>query len=217
MADARTLTTPEIASASYAGILRNTYMLLSLTLVWSAVTAFVSMQMNAPYLGFATLIIYIALLFAVTKTQNSVWGLFWVFALTGFLGFTLGPILNFYMGAGKGGLIAGSLGLTALVFMSLSAYSLITRKDFSFLSGFLLAGAAIIIGLWILSIFIDLSAFQMAISGGMVLFASALILFQTSAIVHGGETNYISATVGLYVGIYSLFVHLLSLLGIMDD
>ena len=89
MADARTVTTSDIASASYAGILRNTYMLLSLTLVWSAVTAFVSMQMNAPYLGFATLIIYIALLFAVTKTQNSVWGLFWVFALTGFLGFTL--------------------------------------------------------------------------------------------------------------------------------
>jgi len=217
MADARTLTSLDRASASYAGVLRNTYMLLSLTLVWSAVTAYVSMQMQVGYMGFSMLIIYIALLFAVTKTQNSVWGLFWVFALTGYLGFTLGPILNAFVGAGKGGLIVSSLCLTALVFTSLSAYSLITRKDFSFLRGFLLAGVAIIIGLWILSIFIDLSVYQMAISGGMVLFASALILYQTSAIVHGGETNYISATVGLYVAIYSLFVHLLSILGIMDD
>ena len=126
-------------------------------------------------------------------------------------------MLTSFIGAGKGGLIVSSLGLTALVFTSLSAYSLITRKDFSFLRGFLLAGVAIIIGLWVLSIFIDLSVYQMAISGGMVLFASALILFQTSAIVHGGETNYISATVGLYVAIYSLFVHLLSIMGIMDD
>jgi len=217
MADVRTLTSSDRASASYAGVLRNTYMLLSLTLVWSAVTAYVSMQMQVGYMGFSMLIIYIALLFAVTKTQNSVWGLFWVFALTGFLGFTLGPILTSFIGAGKGGLITSSLGLTALVFVSLSAYSLITRKDFSFLRGFLMAGVAIIIGLWVLSIFIDLSVYQMAISGGMVLFASALILFQTSAIVHGGETNYISATVGLYVAIYSLFVHLLSILGIMDD
>ncbi|MBV1904466.1 MAG: Bax inhibitor-1/YccA family protein [Pseudomonadales bacterium] len=214
MVDARTLNpSTSASSALYAGVLRNTYLLLSLTLVWSTVTAYVSMQMNTQPMGFGMLIIYIGLLFAVTKTQNSVWGLFWVFALTGFLGFTLGPILNYSSSA----LIVQSLGLTAAVFVALSAYALITRKDFSFLSGFLIAGAVIILGLVVLSLFIDMSAFSMAISGGMVLFASALILFQTSQIVHGGETNYISATVGLYVALYSLFIHLLSLLGIMGD
>lgn len=213
MVDARALNPSESQVAAYGGVLRNTYMLLSLTLVWSAVTAYISMQMDLEPMGFTMLIVYMGLLFAVTKTQNSVWGLFWVFALTGFLGFTLGPMLNYSSSA----LITQSLGLTAAVFIALSAYALVTRKDFSFLRGFLIAGVVIILGLWVLSIFVNLTGYQLAISGGMVLFASALILYQTSAIVHGGETNYISATVGLYVGLYSLFVHLLSIFGIMGD
>ena len=217
MVEARTLSLSASQSAAYSAVLRNTYMLLSMTLAWSAVTAYISMQMNFPPMGFMTLIVYIGLLFAVSKTANSVWGLFWVFALTGFLGLTLGPMLNYYTATGSSGLIAQSLGLTAFVFIGLSAYSLISKKDFSFLSGFLVAGVVIILGLWVVSIFVDMSAYSMAISGGMVLFASALILYQTSAIVHGGETNYIMATVGLYVALYSLFVHLLSILGVMGD
>ena len=219
MADARTLNPAAVSQVElYGRVLRNTYMLLGMTLAWSAVVAYISMALQTPPLGFFTLIVYIGLLFAVHKTANSTWGLFWVFALTGFLGFTLGPILSYYMATSSGSyLVAQSLGLTALVFIGLSAYALITRKDFSFLSGFLIAGGICILAIWILSVFIDISGFQMAISAGIVLFASALILWQTSAIVHGGETNYIVATVGLYVAIYNLFLSLLSLLGMGDD
>ncbi len=200
-------------------VLRNTYMLLGMTLAWSAAVAGVAMAMNAPYLGpIVTLAGFFGLLFAVHKTANSAWGLFWVFAFTGFLGFTLGPILNVYLGLPNGGaLVASALGTTAVAFVGLSAYALITRKDFSFLSGFLVVGFFVLMGAVLLSLFFDLSAFHTAISAGFVLFASAAILWQTSAIVHGGETNYLIATVVLYTQIYNLFLSLLHIFGVMGE
>lgn len=200
-------------------VLRNTYMLLGMTLAWSAVVATMSMAMNAPYPGFIIVIAgFFGLLFAVHKTANSPWGLFWVFAFTGFLGFTLGPILNMYLNLANGPtLVASALATTAAAFVGLSAYAVVTRKDFSFLSGFLVVGFFVLMGAVLLSFLMDLSAFHTAISAGFVLFASAAILWQTSAIVRGGETNYLLATVLLYTSIYNLFVSLLHIFGVMDD
>ncbi len=200
-------------------VLRNTYLLLGMTLAWSAVVAGVSMALNAPHPGFIlTLVGFFGLLFAVHKTANSVWGLFWVFMFTGFLGYTLGPILNVYLSLSNGSqLVASALGTTAVAFVGLSAYALITRKDFSFLSGFLVVGFFVLMGAVLLSWLFDLSGMHTAISAGFVLFASAAILFQTSAIVHGGETNYLLATITLYVSIYNLFLSLLQIFGVMGE
>jgi modulator of FtsH protease len=200
-------------------VLRNTYMLLGMTLAWSAVVATVSMAVNAPYPGVILVLAgFFGLLFAVHKTANSPWGLFWVFAFTGFLGYTLGPILNMYLNLANGPtLVASALATTAAAFVGLSAYAVATRKDFSFLSGFLVVGFFVLMGAVLMSIIMDLSAFHTAISAGFVLFASAAILWQTSAIVRGGETNYLLATVLLYTSIYNLFVSLMHIFGVMDD
>lgn len=200
-------------------VLRNTYMLLGMTLAWSAVVAAGAMAVNAPYPGIIlTLVGFFGLLFAVHKTANSGWGLFWVFAFTGFLGYTLGPILNVYLNMANGpSLVTSALATTAVAFVGLSGYAVITKKDFSFLAGFLTVGFFVLMGAVLLSIFFDLSAFQTAISAGFVLFASAAILWQTSAIVHGGETNYVIATVVLYTQIYNLFLSLLQIFGIMGE
>lgn len=194
-------------------VLRNTYLLLGMTLAWSAGVAGVATAMNAPYPGFLlTLGGFFGLLFAVRRTADSGWGLFWVFAFTGFLGYTLGPVLNVYLHLANGPvLVTSALATTALAFVGLSAYALITRKDFSFLSGFLVVGFFVLMGAVVLSWLFELSAFHTAISAGFVLFASAAILFQTSAIVHGGETNYLIATVVLYTQIYNLFLSLLQI------
>jgi modulator of FtsH protease len=200
-------------------VLRNTYLLLGMTLAWSAAVAGVTMALNVPHPGIiVTLVGFFGLLFLVHKTANSVWGLLSVFAFTGFLGFTLGPILNLYLGLSNGGtLVTSALATTAFAFVGLSAFALITRKDFSFLSGFLMVGFFVLMGAVLLSIFFDLSAFHTAISAGFVLFASAAILWQTSAIIHGGETNYLLATVTLYVSIYNLFLSLLQIFGVMGE
>lgn len=200
-------------------VLRNTYMLLGMTLAWSAAVAGVAMAVNAPHPGFIlTLVGFFGLLFAVHKTANSAWGLFWVFAFTGFLGYTLGPILNLYLGLANGGqLVTSALATTAVAFVGLSAYAVITRKDFSFLSGFLVVGFFVLMGAVLLSWLFDLSGFHTAISAGFVLFASAAILWQTSAIVHGGETNYLIATVVLYTQIYNLFLSLLQIFGALGE
>ncbi len=196
-------------------VLRNTYMLLGLTLAFSAVVATAAMIADAPYLGFLpTLVGFFGLLFIVHKTANSHWGLFWTFAFTGFLGYGLGPILNAYLTLANGDvLIASALGTTALAFVGLSAFALVTRKDFSFLSGFLVVGFFVLMGAVLLAWLFDLSGFHLAISCGFVLFACAAILWQTSAIIHGGETNYILATITLYVQIYNLFISLLHIFG----
>ncbi len=200
-------------------VLRNTYMLLGLTLAFSAMVAAASTAMNAPYLGFLpTIIGFFGLLFIVHKTANSPWGLFWTFAFTGFLGFGLGPILNAYLTLANGdALIASALGTTALAFVGLSAFAVISRKDFSFLSGFLVVGFFVLMGSVLLAWLFDLSAFHTAISCGFVLFSCAAILWQTSAIVRGGETNYILATITLYVQIYNMFLSLLHIFGALGD
>ena len=208
-----------VSEAEVSKLFRNTYSLLALTLAFSAIVAFVSMSLNLPYPGIIiTLVGFYGLLFLTTKLRNSGWGLVSTFAFTGFLGYTLGPILNAYLSLPNGGqLVAMALGMTALVFFGLSAYAILSRKDFSFLSGFIMAGCIVLMCAVVASFFIQMSGLQLAISAGFVLFSSAVILYQTSAIIHGGEDNYIMATITLFVSIYNLFLSLLLLLGIFSD
>ncbi|MDY6828424.1 MAG: Bax inhibitor-1/YccA family protein [Pseudomonadota bacterium] len=197
-------------------VLRNTYALLALTLLFSAATATVSMAVNFPYLGLWMLLPYFGLLFAVEKTKNSGWGLAWVFALTGWMGLTLGPILNFYAGLNGYTPILLALAGTAGIFLALSAYVLITRKDLSFMTGFLMTGMLVAFIAAIANVFLQISALGLVISSMFLVVSSGLIMWQTSAIIHGGERNYISATVTLYVMLYNIFTILLSFLG-QDD
>ncbi|GFM53260.1 MULTISPECIES: Bax inhibitor-1/YccA family protein [Pseudomonas] len=199
-------------------VLRNTYGLLALTLAFSGVMAFVAQQMRVGYPNiFVVLIGFYGLFFLTNKLRDSVWGLVSTFALTGFMGFLLGPILNRYLGMSGGAeVVSSAFAMTALVFGGLSAYVLMTRKDMSFLGGFITAGFFVLMGAVLASLFFEISGLQLAISAGFVLFSSVCILFQTSAIIHGGERNYIMATVSLYVSIYNLFVSLLQIFGIMS-
>jgi len=207
------------AAIEFNKVLRNTYMLLGLTLAFSAAVAGVAMTLNLPHPGLLlTLGGWLVLLVAINKTANSSWGLFWVFAFTGFLGYTLGPILNLYLQLPNGTeVVAMTLGSTAAAFVGLSAVALITRKDFSFMSSFLTVGILIVFAVVMLSWFMDLSAFYGAIGAAVVLLMSGLILWQTSAIIHGGETNYILATTTLYMSIYNMFNWLLLLFGMGED
>ena len=199
-------------------VLRSTYALLALTLLWSAVTASVSVAVGAPHLGFVTLIVFFGLLFAVHKTANSGWGLVWTFALTGFLGFSLAPLLSAVLSMANGGaLVAQSLGITAVAFFGLSFYTVTTKRDFSFLTGFLVVGAIVIVASWIVSIFYWTTLMAQVLAGICILFGAALILWETSAVVRGQETNYIRATVGIYVGIYNIFSSVLLLFGLGGD
>lgn len=200
-------------------VLRNTYGLLALTLAFSGLVAYVSQQLGLPHPGLLlTLGGFYGLMFATMRLRNSGWGLVTTFALTGFMGYTLGPILNMYLGMANGAnVIASAFAMTALVFGGLSAFVLITRKDMSFLRGFITAGFFVLLAVVLASLFFKLSGFQLAISAGFVLFSSAIILYQTSEIINGGETNYIMATVSLYVSIYNLFLSLLQILGIANN
>lgn len=201
-------------------VLRNTYMLLAATLLFSALMALVAMAVQMPYLGpFVTLGGYFGLLFLTHITRNSAMGLVSVFALTGFMGLTLGPLLSAYltMVPNGGQVIASALGTTGLAFIGLSAYALVSGKDFSFLRGFVIVGVFALLGVILASLFFDLSAYASVISAGIILLMGALILFQTGQIVHGGETNYIMATVTLYVSIYNIFISLLQLFGMAGD
>ncbi|AVX22488.1 MULTISPECIES: Bax inhibitor-1/YccA family protein [Pseudomonas] len=199
-------------------VLRNTYGLLALTLAFSGVMAFVAQQMRVGYPNiFVVLIGFYGLFFLTNKLRDSAWGLVSTFALTGFMGFLLGPILNRYLGmAGGAEVVSSAFAMTALVFGGLSAYVLITRKDMSFLGGFITAGFFVLLGAVVAGMFFQISGLQLAISAGFVLFSSVCILFQTSAIIQGGERNYIMATVSLYVSIYNLFISLLQIFGIMS-
>lgn len=201
-------------------VLRNTYMLLSMTLMFSAITAATTMAMGIGH-GTSLMMSLGALgliFFALPRTQNSASGIWVVFAFTGLIGGSLGPMLNYYMATANGGaLIMQALGGTALVFFGLSGYALTTKKDFSFMGGFLMVGLLVAIVAMIANIFLQIPAMSLAISAGIVLIMSGLILFDTSRIVNGGETNYIRATVSLYLNIVNLFTSLLHLLGAMDD
>ncbi|WP_031435712.1 Bax inhibitor-1/YccA family protein [Methylomarinum vadi] len=196
-------------------MLKNTYLLLSMTLLFSAAMAGVSMVLNLPHPGMIiTLVGYFGLLFLTHKFSNSALGLVFVFALTGFMGMTLGPILNMYLHVFSNGheLIMTALGGTGVIFLGLSAYALTTRKDFSFIAGFLMVGILVAFIAGLAAVFFSIPALSLAVSAMFVLLMSGLILFETSAIIHGGETNYILATVSLYVSIYNLFLSLLQLL-----
>ncbi|MDX9740880.1 MAG: Bax inhibitor-1/YccA family protein [Gammaproteobacteria bacterium] len=196
-------------------LIRNTYALLSMTLIFSALTAGLSMALKLPHPGLIiTLVGYFGLLFLTHKLQNSAWGLAAVFALTGFMGFTLGPILSAYLALPNGSqLVMTALGGTGIIFLGLSAYALTTRKDFSFLGGFLFVGILVAFLGALAAVIFSLPAVSLAMSAMFVLLMSGYILWQTSQLVHGGESNYILATVSLYVSIYNLFTSLLHLLG----
>ena len=208
--------TPRAGESSLAvnKVLKNTYLLLALTLAFSALTASFAMASNAaPVNIFVMLIGFYGLLFLTHKLSNSAWGLAAVFALTGFMGYTLGPILGFYMATANGSqLVMTALGGTAFIFFGLSGYALVSRKDFSFLSGFMMAGFLVIVAAFIANLFLQIPALQLALSAAFMLFSSAAILMQTGAIVNGGERNYILATVTLYVSLYNIFISLLNLL-----
>lgn len=198
-------------------VLRNTYALLSMTLLFSALTAGISAALNVPHLGLlVTLGGYFGLLFLVHKTQNSAWGIASVFALTGFMGFTLGPMISLYWAAAPA-IVLQSLAMTGLVFAGLSAYTLTSKKDFSFLGNFLFVGVLVGFALGLAAIFFGIPALSLAVSAVFVLLMSGMILFQTSEIINGGERNYIMATVGLYVSIFNLFTSFMHLFGIMDE
>lgn len=200
-------------------VIRNTYMLLSMTLAFSALTAGASMALNLPHPGLIiTLIGYFGLLFLTAKFKNSSLGLGFVFALTGFMGYTLGPILNSYLSLPNGGqVVMTAMGATAAVFLGLSGYAVTSRKDFSFMGGFLMVGILVAFLAGLGAIFFEMPALSLAVSAMFVLLMAGLILYETSNIIHGGETNYIMATVTLFVAIFNLFTSLLHLLGFANN
>jgi modulator of FtsH protease len=200
-------------------VLRNTYILLSMTLLFSGAVAGLSMALNLPHPGLIlTLVGYFGLLYATSKFRNSGLGIVCVFALTGFMGFTLGPMLNAFMSLANGGqIIMNAMGATGFIFLGLSSYVLTTKKDFSFLGGFLAVGILVGFLAAIGAYFFDLAALSLAVSAMFVLLMSGLILYETSNIINGGETNYIMATTTLFVAIFNLFTSLLHLMGFMND
>jgi modulator of FtsH protease len=200
-------------------VLRNTYALLALTLLFSAVTAGISMTLNLPHPGLLlTLVGYFGLLFLTTRYRNSGIGLAMVFALTGFMGYTLGPILNAYLALSNGGqVVMTAMGGTGVIFLALSGYVLTTRKDFSFMGGFLMVGILVGFLAGLGALFFEMPGLSLAASSMFVLLMAGLILYETSNILHGGETNYVMATVTLYVSIFNLFTSLLHLLGFMNS
>jgi modulator of FtsH protease len=199
-------------------VIRNTYTLLSMTLLFSAVTAGISMALNLPHPGLLlTLVGYFGLLFATAKFRNSALGILFVFALTGFMGYTLGPILNSYLSLANGGqIVMTAMAGTGAIFLGLSGYALMSRKDFSYMGGFLMVGILVAFLAGIAAIFFQMPALSLAVSSIFILLMSGLILYETSNIIHGGETNYIMATVSLFVAIFNLFTSLLHLLGFMN-
>ena len=198
-------------------VLRQTYMLLSATILFSAITAAASMAIQAPYMGLWMLLPYFAFLFLTEKFKNSGLGLVFVFCLTGWLGFTIGPILNMYLATSGAEPILLSLGGPSPAFPRHCGYVLVTRKDLSFMTGFLTVGILVAFIGAIANYFLNISGLGLAISSMFLLLASGMIMWQTSAIIHGGETNYISATVTLYVMLYTIFTSLLQLIGAFSD
>lgn len=200
-------------------VLRNTYLLLSMTLLFSAVCAGISMTLQLPYFGMLiTLGGYFGLLFLTTRLRNSAWGLAAVFALTGFMGLTLGPLLTAYLTFFSNGtqLVMLALAGTGMLFLGLSGYALMSRRDFSFMGSFLVIGALTAFLVSIGAAVFHIPGLSLAAAAMFMVVSSGLILLQTGDIVNGHETNYIMATVSLYVSIYNLFVSLLQLLGVFS-
>ncbi len=200
-------------------VLKNTYLLLSASLLFSALTAGASMAYGWPYPGvLITLVVFYGLLFAIERFKTSAVGVGLVFALTGFMGLTLGPILSLYIRALPNGssIVMTALGVTGATFLSLSGYAVFSKKRFEFMASFLFVGSMIAFLLGLVAIFFHMEALSLAVSGMFALVSSGMILWQTGEIVNGGERNYITATVSLYVSIYNLFLSLLRILGASD-
>lgn len=196
-------------------VLRNTYFLLSLTLLFSAAMAGFAMLIKAAPMNLLILLVgMIGLQFLIIKLRNSVWGLVSVFAFTGFMGYSIGPVLNAYLHAYSNGgqIVMTALGSTGLIFLALSAYVMTTRKDFSYMGGFLFAAAMVAFLAGIGGVLFKIPMLSLIVSSAFALIASGYILFTTSQIIHGGEKNYLMATVSLYVAIFNLFVSLLNIL-----
>lgn len=214
-----------ISGVDSSKVLRNTYMLLGLTLAFSALTAGLSMAIGLGHgAGLIMSLIAMALIwFVLPRTANSSTGLLVVFAFTGLIGAGLGPVINHYLTMANGsGIVMKALGGTAFVFLGLSGYALVSRKNFSFLGGFVAIGMMVMLAVMVFllgaSFFgYQFSALHLAFSAGVVLLMSALILYQTSDIIHGGETNYLLATTSLYLSIVNIFSSLLHILGASDD
>jgi modulator of FtsH protease len=200
-------------------VLRNTYALLSMTLLFSAFTAGIAMMVGLSQ-GVALIMMFAAIgimWFVLPRSINSGMGIVWTFVLTGLLGASLAPMLSAYVAAGMGGLVLQALAGTAIIFFSLSGYALVTRKDFSFMGGILFVGLMVVLVAMLANIFLQIPLLSMVMSGVIILIMSGLILFDTSRIIHGGETNYVRATVSLYMNVFNIFIHLLHLLGVMND
>lgn len=214
-----TMTRSEASVLSTNRVIRNTYILLSLTLAFSAVTAGASMALGLPHPGLIiTLVGYFGLLFLTTKFRDSGLGILFVFALTGFMGYTLGPILSAYLALPNGSaIVMQAMGGTAAIFLGLSAYALTSRKNFSFMGGFLMVGILVAFLAGLGAIFFEMPGLSLAVSAMFVLLMSGLILYETSNIIHGGETNYVMATVTLFVSIFNLFTSLLHVLGFANN
>ena len=199
-------------------VLRNTYFLLGLTMAFSAVVAYISMSLNLPYPNLIVLLVgFYGLLFVTNRLANSAWGILAAFAFTGFMGYTIGPILNMYVARGMEDLIILAFAGTAIVFFSCSAYVLTTKKDMSFLSTAIFSLFIVLLLGIVASFFFQIPALAVGISALFVVFSTMTILYETSNIIHDGETNYIRATVNIYVSIYNLFISLLRLLSIISS
>ena len=199
-------------------VIRNTYILLSMTLIFSGFMAFLSIALQASFgMAFAATLIGIGLLwFALPRTQNSAAGIPVIFGVTGLLGFGLGPMISYYLSVNPS-IVMVAMGGTGSIFLGLSGYALTTRKDFSFLGGFLFVGLLVAIGAMFLNLFLGIPALALAVSAAVIMIMSGLILYQTSAMINGGETNYIRATAGLFLSILNIFTSLLHILGALGD
>ena len=199
-------------------VLKNTYMLLAMTLLFSAFTAAVSMVIGIGQgLALILMLVSFGLLFWVHKAAESSQGLIAIFAFTGCLGASLGPMLSYYVALANGpSIVLQALGGTGLIFFALSGYALTTRRDFSFMRGFLFTGLIVAIVAMLLNIFLNIPVLSLVISAAVIMIMSGLILFDTSRIIHGGETNYIRATVALYLNVYNIFIHLLHLISALS-
>lgn len=203
-------------------VLKNTYMLLSATLFFSAVMATVSVFLAVPSWTYLVAVIGSMILgmFVLPRTANSSSGIGVIFLITGMLGFGLGAILQMYLQLPNGPQIIGTaFGGTGIIFLGLSGYALTSKKDFNFMGGFLFAGMMVLVIAMLANIFLQMPALSLAISAGIILVMSGFILYDTSRIARGEENNYIMATYGLYLSIFNIFVSLLQILGIMggDD
>ena len=209
-------TSDQVAVEVKNKVLKNTYMLLGATLAFSGLAAWFSMSSGMPAMNpWVMLAVYFGLLFGVNVTRNSGWALLFVFGLTGFLGLTVGPMLNAYMNVFSNGaeLITTALGGTAVVFFGMSGIALVSKKDFSFMGKFLFAGVLVSFVCSLVALFFNIGALSLAVSAAFMMLSAGLILYETSNIVNGGETNYVMATVSLFVSIFNLFVSMLNLLG----